>query len=78
MLPLDMPMVPALVLCAPIETKAVFLVWPLSPRAYLYCIALSEKYLTKVPLFLPPANEGWGKIMFLRPSVSHSVHNGVL
>ena len=75
-LPLDLPMVPALVLCATIETKAVFLVWPLSPRAYIYCPLW--KYLTKVYLFLPPANEGWGKVLFLRQSVSHSVQMGVL
>ena len=27
--------------------------------------------------FLPPANEFWGKVMFLHVSVSHSVHMGV-
>ena len=27
-------------------------------------------------IFLPPANEVWGKVMFLHPSVSHSVHGG--
>ena len=26
--------------------------------------------------FLPPANEVWGKVMFLHLSVSHSVHSG--
>ena len=26
--------------------------------------------------FLPPANEVWGKVMFLHLSVSHSVHRG--
>ena len=28
-------------------------------------------------LLLPPANEVWGKVMFLHLSVSHSVHRGV-
>ena len=27
-------------------------------------------------LLLPPANEVWGKVMFLHLSVSHSVHSG--
>ena len=26
--------------------------------------------------FLPPANEVWGKVVFLHLSVSHSVHGG--
>ena len=29
-----------------------------------------------VQLLLPPANEVWGKVMFLHLSVSHSVHSG--
>ena len=28
-------------------------------------------------IFLPPANEVWGKVMFLHLSVSHSVHGGL-
>ena len=27
-------------------------------------------------VLLPPPNEVWGKVMFLHPSVSHSVHSG--
>ena len=27
-------------------------------------------------IFLPPANEVWGKVLFLHLSVSHSVHSG--
>ena len=30
------------------------------------------------PFLLPPANEVWGKVMFLHLSVSHSVHRGSL
>ena len=36
----------------------------------------NEHQLGKVP-FLPPANEVWGKVMFLHLSVIHSVHEGV-
>ena len=37
---------------------------------------LKSKGLT-ISVFLQPANEVWGKVMFLHLSVSHSVHRGL-
>ena len=37
---------------------------------------LKSKGLT-ISVFLQPANEVWGKVMFLHLSVSHSIHRGL-
>ena len=54
--------------------------WYICPTArLLYLTNLTnsnEHQLGKVP-FLPPANEVWGKVMFLHLSVIHSVYEGV-
>ena len=34
-----------------------------------------NNFLKSSVLYLPPANEVWGKVMFLHLSVSHSVHS---
>ena len=39
-------------------------------------IFLLTFFVTKILLVLPPSNEVWGKVVFLRLSVSHSVHRG--
>ena len=38
-------------------------------------LSASFSFLCRITL-LPPANEVWGKVMFLHMSVSHSVYRG--
>ena len=37
---------------------------------------VNVEYIASAWYLLPPANEVWGKVMFLHLSVSHSVHSG--
>ena len=53
----------ALILCTIFKTSILIL-------SEIVKLAIPQK------LFLPPANQVWGKVMFLHLSISHSVHGG--